>query len=58
MKMSMSFIRIVLGLTTNIGLELEQLNVKVDFLHGDLDEEIYMVYSKEFEMKEKKVYGL
>ena len=32
----------VLALTSLINLELEQLYVKTTFLHGDLDEEIYM----------------
>ena len=35
-------IRSVLALTALVDLELEQLDVKTTFLHGDLDEEIYM----------------
>ena len=35
-------IRTVLALITLLDLELEQLDVKTAFLHGDLDEEIYM----------------
>ena len=35
-------IRTVLALTALLDLELEQLDVKTTFLHGDLDEEIYM----------------
>ena len=35
-------IRIVLALVALLDLELEQLDVKTAFLHGDLDEEIYM----------------
>ena len=33
-------IRIVLALVALLDLELEQLDVKKTFLHGDLDEEI------------------
>eukprot|EP00253_Pinus_taeda_P008927 PITA_08927 len=35
-------IRIVLALVVLFDLELQQLDVKTAFLHGDLDEEIYM----------------
>jgi hypothetical protein len=35
-------IRIVLALVALLDLELEQLDVKTSFLHGYLDEEIYM----------------
>ena len=38
----MSSIRVVLGLAISMNLEIEQLDVKTTFLHGDLDEEIYM----------------
>jgi len=38
----MSSIRMVLGLATSLDLEVEQMDVKTAFLHGDLDEEIYM----------------
>ena len=48
-------------------LELEQLHVKTTFLHGYLDETIYMEQPKEFEVKGKEdlyclltksIYGL
>ena len=38
----MSSIRVVLGLAASLDLEIEQLDVKTAFLHGDLEEEIYM----------------
>lgn len=38
----MSSIRVVLGLAASLDLEVEQMDVKTAFLHGDLEEEIYM----------------
>ena len=38
----MSSIRVVLGMDASMDLEIEQLDVKTTFLHGDLEEEIYM----------------
>jgi hypothetical protein len=32
----------MLGIATTMDLEIEQLGVKTSFLHGDLEEEIYM----------------
>ena len=37
-----SSIRTVLGLAASLNLEIEQMDVKTAFLHGDLEEEIYM----------------
>ena len=38
----MTSIRTVLGLAASLDLEVEQMDVKTAFLHGDLEEEIYM----------------
>ena len=35
-------ILVVLGLATSLDLEIEHMDVKTTFLHGDLDKEIYM----------------
>jgi hypothetical protein len=39
---TMSFIRVVLSLAAKMNLEIGQLDVKTAFLHGNLEEEIYM----------------
>ncbi|GKV14795.1 hypothetical protein SLEP1_g25613 [Rubroshorea leprosula] len=63
----MSSIRVVLGLAASMNLELEQLDVKTAFLHGDLHEEIYMDQPEGFEEQgkehmvcklKKSLYGL
>ena len=63
----MSSIRVVLGLDTSMNLEIKQLNVKTVFLHGDLDEEIYMEQPEGFTINgnehlvcrlKKNLYGL
>ena len=41
--MKMSTIRLVLGILAVEKLHLEQLDVKTAFLHGDLEEDIYMI---------------
>ena len=50
-----SSIRVALGLVASLNLEVEQLNVKTTFLHGDLGEEIYMQQPKGFEVKGMKI---
>ncbi|KAK3027434.1 hypothetical protein RJ639_042074 [Escallonia herrerae] len=49
-----------LGLVASNDLELEQLDVKTTFLHGDLEEEIYMQQPQGFEIngKEQLVFKL
>lgn len=60
-------IRTVLGLVVKEDLHLQQMDVKTAFLHGDLDEEIYMWQPQGFELKgkeelvcklQKSLYGL
>ena len=62
-----SSIRILLALVTEYELELAQLDVKTTFLHGYLEEEIYMIQSCGFKVAgnenrvcrlSKSLYGL
>lgn len=62
-----SSIRVVLGMAASLNLEIEQLDVKIAFLHGDLEEEIYMEQPQGFKEKgkenlvcklKKSLYGL
>ena len=50
----MSSIQIVLGLVASLDLELEQLDVRTTFLHGDLKEEIYIDQLEGFKVKGKE----
>lgn len=63
----MSSIRIVLSLAAILDLEIEQMDVRTAFLHGDLEEEIYMIQPEGFVVKgkencvcklKKSLYGL
>ena len=45
----MSSIQVIFGLAVRLDLELEQLDMKAAFLHGDLEEEICMDQPKGFE---------
>ena len=63
----MSSIRTVLGLAASLNLEIEQMDVKTAFLHGDLEEEIYMEQPEGFKVDgkenficilKKSLYGL
>ena len=60
-------IRIMLALVAQFNLELEQMDVKTAFLHGDLEETIYMEQPEGFEVHKgkdmvcllkKSLYGL
>ena len=50
----MSSIRVVLGIAASLNLEIEQLDVKTAFLHGDLEEEIYMEQPEGFKESDKE----
>ncbi|RVW11901.1 Retrovirus-related Pol polyprotein from transposon TNT 1-94 [Vitis vinifera] len=52
----MSSIRVVLGLAASLDLEIQQMDVKTAFLHGDLDKEIYMEQPEGFILKGKEDY--
>lgn len=63
----MSSIRVILGVDAALDLECEQLDVKTAFLHGELEEEIYMEQPEGFIEKgkegficrlKKSLYGL
>ena len=49
----MSSIRVILGLVIVLDVECEQLDVKTAFLHGELEEEIYMEKPEGFIEKAK-----
>ena len=53
----MSSICVVLGLAASLDLEIEQMDVKTTFLHGDLDKEIYMEQLEGFIIKGKEDYA-
>ena len=57
---NLTSIRFLFSLGTTFDLEVEQMDVKTTFLHGDLDEEIYMKQPEGFIVKGKKelVYKL
>ena len=63
----MTSIRMVLSIVAGMDLEVKQLAVKKAFLHGDLEEEIYMQQPEGFVKKgkehlvcqlKKSLYGL
>ena len=60
-------IRFILAITASFDLEIEKMDVKTTFLHGDLEEKIYMSQPEGFEVKgkenlvcrlKKSLYGL
>ncbi|RVW16631.1 Retrovirus-related Pol polyprotein from transposon TNT 1-94 [Vitis vinifera] len=46
--------RIIMALVAHYDLELHQMNVKIAFLNGNIDETIYMVQSENFESNDSK----
>jgi hypothetical protein len=50
----MTLIRTILSLVAVEDLHLEQLDVKTTFLHGDLEEDIYMQQPQGYEVKGKE----
>ena len=46
-------IRILLTMVAHFDMELEQMDVKTTFLHGKLEETIYMRQPEGFEIKSK-----
>jgi len=52
----MSSICIVIGLAISLDLKVKQMDVKIVFLHGDFEEEIYMVQLEGFVKEEMKDY--
>ena len=44
---------VVLGLSTSLDLKVDQMDIKITFLHGDLEEEMYIVKPEGFEQKKK-----
>ncbi|GJT43680.1 retrovirus-related pol polyprotein from transposon TNT 1-94 [Tanacetum coccineum] len=55
----MTTIRLVLNIVAFEDFHLEQLDVKTTFLHGDLDEDIYMTQPRDFQSagKEENLVG-
>ena len=47
-------IRLLLSVAAAFDFEIEQMDVKTSFLHGDLEEEIYMKQPEGFMVKGKK----
>ena len=58
--------RVIIALVAHFNLELHQMDVKITFLNGELNEEVYMVQPEEFYKNsknlvyrlKKSIYGL
>ena len=62
-----AYIRLILAIVAQLDLELYHMDVKIAFLNGELDEEIYMSQHMGFEVKgqeckvcklQRSIYGL
>ena len=53
--LKMSTIRLVLGMVAAKNLHLEQLDVKATFLHGDLEEDLYMINQKGSLFRDRRI---
>ena len=51
------FIRLLLSVVAALDFEVEQMDVKTTFLHGDLAKEIYMKQPEGFAVKGKNSYA-
>ena len=51
---NLASIRFLLSLVASYDLEIEQMDVKTDFLHGDLEEEIYRSQPENYIVKGKE----
>jgi len=47
-------IRFLTSLAATFDIEIEKMDVKATFLHGDIEEEIYIKQCEAFELKGKK----
>ena len=54
--MKLNTIRFILSIVAMEELYFEQFNVKTAFLHGDIDEEIYMHQPEGFLEERKKIW--
>jgi Reverse transcriptase (RNA-dependent DNA polymerase) len=54
----MSSIQVVLSLAASLDLKIEQLDIKIAFLHGDLEEELYMEQPGGFCDEMARAFGL
>eukprot|EP00253_Pinus_taeda_P003056 PITA_03056 len=55
---NVAFIRLILSNVVASDFEVEQMDVKTSFLHGDLEEEVYMKQPEGFAVKGKKELDL
>ena len=53
----MTILRMLLALAANQDLEVVQMDIKIAFLHGDLDEEIYMKQQEGYDISSKEHLG-